>query len=367
MLQLRVIQAEFGDCLILEYGDAAHPRYSLIDGGPQGTYPKHLRAELAAIAAAGGSLERVILSHVDNDHILGLLEMLAELAQQREGGKPGLIAVEALWHNAFARTLGDAGAGTGQLVKDFAEAAMPLDFLPAASELSFGISEGSRLLEAARELEIPVNAGFTDGLITQDGAPAPLALAGGLSLRVVGPTCKNLERLKKDWLAWLEKAAGQAYGGDPVEADKVDRSVPNLSSIMLLAEDGQRRMLLTGDGLGADLLDGLKQANLLDAAGKIHVDVLKLPHHGSVRNINRKFFETIQADVYVVSANGKYNNPDLATLIWLVEAVRQSQRKVRLVATNPTTATSQLLEDYPPGTYGYELVFLEPGKNSIRV
>jgi beta-lactamase superfamily II metal-dependent hydrolase len=126
-------------------------------------------------------------------------------------------------------------------------------------------------------------------------------------------------------------------------------------------------MLLTGDGLGADLLDGLKQANLLDAAGKIHVDVLKLPHHGSVRNINRKFFETIQADVYVVSANGKYNNPDLATLIWLVEAVRQSQRKVRLVATNPTTATSQLLEDYPPGTYGYELVFLEPGKNSIRV
>src|SRR6185436_15688532 len=43
-------------------------------------------------------------------------------------------------------------------------------------------------------------------------------------------------------------------------------------------------------------------------------DVLKMPHHGSIRNIDTSYFETIQADHYVMSADGKFDNPDLATL-----------------------------------------------------
>lgn len=367
MLQLRVVQAEFGDCLILEYGDSARPRYLLIDGGPQGTYPKHLRGELTRIAQSGRSLDRIILSHVDNDHILGLLEMMAEMVQDRESGKAGVIEIGDLWHNAFSKTIGGTGEVPDRLEKAFSVDTAPVNFLPAASAVTFGISEGSHLLEAARELSIAVNAGFPHDLITADGAPAPLAFADGLKLWVLGPTLKNLDRLKKDWLEWLAKAEGKAYLGDPVESDKIDRSVPNLSSIMLLAEADQRRILLTGDGLGDDLVDGLKGAGLLDESGKVHVDVLKMPHHGSVRNINRSFFETILADCYVISANGKYNNPDLATLIWLVEAAHNGRRKIRLVATNPTSSISHLVKEYPADEYGYELVFLEPGSHSIEV
>jgi hypothetical protein len=59
-----------------------------------------------------------------------------------------------------------------------------------------------------------------------------------------------------------------------------------------------------GDALGDHILDGLeKGGHLVD--GKMHLDVLKLPHHGSERNITPTFFKNITADVYLASANGR--------------------------------------------------------------
>ena len=368
MLRLRVVQAEFGDCLILEYGSAEHPRFVLIDGGPEGTYQNHLRFELERIRQTGACLDLVVLSHVDNDHIIGLLALFVELDSNRSAHQPDFISISGLWHNAFERTMGAGSKVEAAKIRtSFAVGSPLLSFLPNSNAVAFGISEGSKLIEADDELGIPLNAGFPGGLVTVDAAPQPVQL-NGLSLRILGPSIHNLNNLQKDWTAWLQKVESQqAKFASPVEADKVDRSVPNLSSIMFLASDGERRILLTGDGLGANLLDGVKQAGLLDANGKLHVDVFKLPHHGSVRNISRNLFNTITADVYVVSANGKYNNPDLATLIWLVEAAKAQGRKVQIIATNPTDATTQIQNEYPPAEYGYELTFLPEGEHSIVV
>lgn len=55
MLRLRVVQAEFGDCLILEYGTPAQWRFMLIDGGPPDVYERHLRGELQASRPAAGA------------------------------------------------------------------------------------------------------------------------------------------------------------------------------------------------------------------------------------------------------------------------------------------------------------------------
>jgi hypothetical protein len=93
----------------------------------------------------------------------------------------------------------------------------------------------------------------------------------------------------------------------------VDKSVHNLSSIVVLVESQGKRILLTGDGRGDHTLEGLKAAKLLKG-GKLRVDVLKLPHHGSERNVAPDYFETIVAKHYVVSADGKFDNPDVGTL-----------------------------------------------------
>jgi hypothetical protein len=72
--------------------------------------------------------------------------------------------------------------------------------------------------------------------------------------------------------------------------------------------------LLTGDGYSDDVLKGLEHHQVLDANERLHVDVLKVQHHGSENNIERHFCDRITADHYVFSGNGQHENPDLDVL-----------------------------------------------------
>jgi hypothetical protein len=56
MFCLHVIQAEFGDCLLLEYGTAANPHFILIDGGPPTIFADHLRKILETLFRTAESL-----------------------------------------------------------------------------------------------------------------------------------------------------------------------------------------------------------------------------------------------------------------------------------------------------------------------
>jgi hypothetical protein len=208
---------------------------------------------------------------------------------------------------------------------------------------------------------IPINPGFADDLITVDTAGAPRTFAN-LSLRVVGPTQENLDALAEEWKAWLDAHEEAIGSGDPFAMANADRSIPNLSSIMVLAEAEGKTILLTGDGRSDHLLTGLRRAGLLPATGgRLEVDVLKLPHHGSNRNMTKTFFRTVTADTYVASANGKDDNPDLATLIWLVEVAKEQGRRAEIVATNRTPSIEQLLEEYPRNEFGYTVRILPRG------
>jgi hypothetical protein len=46
---------------------------------------------------------------------------------------------------------------------------------------------------------------------------------------------------------------------------------------------------------------------------------LKVPHHGSSRNMEPIFFERLPADHYVFSGNGEHGNPERETLEMLLE------------------------------------------------
>ncbi len=363
MIKLRTIQAENGDCLILEFGSQASPRYILIDGGPQTIYESHLREELERIRGAGGKLDRVILSHVDNDHVVGLRDLMADLEKQRANNEE-TIAIQALWHNAFSQTIGSGNDIEPRLKMLLANAGAARRAMTTTGMAVQGISEGDQLRRAARKLGIPINEEFPDKLITVDRVPEPIVLSN-LSLRVVGPTEKNLEELRKKWLDWLDKHEEDLMERDPSVAAMADRSIPNLSSIMLLAEADGKSILLTGDGRGDHLLQGMEQAGLLDSEGGLHVDVLKVPHHGSDRNVTKKFFRTITADAYVISANGKDGNPDLVTLTWIVEVAEEQERAITIHVTNKTTSTRELIEGHEPNEHSYRLIEMEKRAHSM--
>ncbi len=100
-----------------------------------------------------------------------------------------------------------------------------------------------------------------------------------------------------------------------------DSSVANLSSLVVLAEVGKKRMLLTGDARGDKVLEGLELAGLLKTGGKstMHVDVFKVPHHGSDRNADPVLFRRVTADHYVFSGDGEHGNPERATMKMLFD------------------------------------------------
>jgi beta-lactamase superfamily II metal-dependent hydrolase len=94
----------------------------------------------------------------------------------------------------------------------------------------------------------------------------------------------------------------------------------NLSSIVVLAEAGGKSILLCGDARGDHVLSGLEAAGKLAAGGTLALDILKLPHHGSIRNVEADFFTRLPARHYVISANGRDGNPESATLDALAAA-----------------------------------------------
>jgi beta-lactamase superfamily II metal-dependent hydrolase len=361
MFKLHVIQAQFGDSLLLEFGTAGTPRYILIDGGPPGNYTADLRDALAQVPGVGGKLDLLLLSHIDNDHIIGVLDLLADLEDDQVSGRPLRLQVEQLWHNSFDRTLDPDGTITQQLQAVMSMAGAANMAMPFATDAFFGVREGNRLRLAAQKLKVRQNPGFKDDLIMVDTSPEPISF-GPLELRIAGPTQANLKALRKKWLEWLAETS-QQIATDPSTAAMVDRSVPNLSSIVLLATCDGKTVLLTGDARGDHILQGLTKAGLAES-GKFHVDVLKVQHHGSSRNSDKKFFTALTADTYVISANGKYGNPDFETLQWIASAAKARKQPISIVVTNETESTRQLLAQLDPETHGYELIVLKPGKHS---
>jgi beta-lactamase superfamily II metal-dependent hydrolase len=355
MFGLRVVQAEFGDCLVLEFGDNPR-RFILIDGGPNLTYDRHLKSVLTGIANGGGQLEVVVLSHVDGDHIEGLIDFFTDL---RDAAGPHYIAVRGLWMNTFTKS----PEASGLEPKIRALGAQAPATMAAATVQTIG--EGNDLTIKAAQIGVTVNDGFPDRLVLVDTAPAPIPF-GDLEVRVVGPTQANLDALRAEWEKWIEKHQDAVNANDPLLMANSDRSIPNLSSIMLYVKQGTVTMLLTGDGRSDHLLDGLQAAGLL-AGGTMHVSLLKLPHHGSDRDITKAFFHKVTADKYVVSANGKDGNPDVATLIWLVEAAKEDGRPIKIYATNETPSIEKLRSEYDATEYGYTLDLLPPGDSSMLV
>jgi hypothetical protein len=204
---------------------------------------------------------------------------------------------------------------------------------------------------------VTINGAPLHGLVAADNGGLTVDLGTGFSLMVLAPDRARIEALHQEWDAVLRKAAAKTKQAALAEAAAyLDRSVYNLSSIVLLARSEAATMLLTGDARGDDILRALERADLL-SGGRLHLDLLKMPHHGSVRNVDQDFFDAVTADHYLVSADGKYENPDNETLQLILNARRHDEfiihmtnevsRVIEFLHNNRSLAKHHVLEVRP--------------------
>ena len=365
LFTLEVLPAEEGDCLLLHWGTRDEPKIALIDGGPGRVFENHLEERLDAIAAnlelEPLPLEVVMVSHMDSDHIVGVKKLLAKLRRQIVTNAPTedrTVAVRRVWLNVFNDVLGDSldryyktltasleANVNGRPSKEVEERvekeleAKNFDVEEAAfhaqtiAAVLAGHGEGRTVRDDHRFLFEQgqcdaLNAPFATGtgkatLITRERTPQPIDLEG-LDIVVAGPSNAEIKALQKEFDDYIEK---NGLTVEAVLAAYADPSIKNLSSIVCLVEFGEgdekRRILLTGDARGDLMLEGLRAQQLIEG-GKLEVDILKVPHHGSDNNVEPAFFDEIVAGTYVLSGDGVHGNPERSTLEWIVDSRRPS-------------------------------------------
>ncbi|MGH7340597.1 MAG: hypothetical protein ACREKH_08925, partial [Candidatus Rokuibacteriota bacterium] len=182
------------------------------------------------------------------------------------------------------------------------------------------IEQGARLRADAKRLDFPRTPELDGKLAIATEGRGPVDIGRGLTFTVVGPIQAELLELQRKHDEWLADLKKEGKSPTAALAAYVDTSVPNLSSIVVMAEARGKRMLLTGDARGDKIVEGLELVGLLGPRRKLHVDVLKVPHHGSANNLEQSFFERVTADHYVFSGDGEHGNPEREALEMLLNA-----------------------------------------------
>lgn len=355
-MHLTAFQSDKGDCLLLT--NTAGTTRILVDGGMSVSFNAHVAAELGKLRTAGHALDLVYISHIDQDHIAGVLKLLDDEAQwrvhefQKSKGNgnskapkvPRPPKVKQIWHNAFFEQL-DKNAGSIERalaavapILSGAEIVQLKDEALKQSDLITSMAEAVKVSRriSPKQLNIPLNPQSDGKLMMVRKKQQPIRM-GGLTITIIGPTADHLDELREEWNTWLQSVKGkealqkirdvarrdeERLGASEFDSllnslrlqaesfgDPDEVTVPNLASLTLLVEDSTTSLLLTGDARGDQIVDGLAATGRL-TDGKMTVDILKVPHHGSENNIDSDFVEAVIARDYVFCGNGSSGNPN---------------------------------------------------------
>jgi len=316
VIRIELLPASFGDCILVEYGSGDLVRRILIDAGLKGTYKDALRPRLAAIGAPV-ALELLVVTHIDRDHICGILPLLE--------ASPAIVAPEDVWFNGREHLEDDA----------------------------LGVKEAEALAKLLRKKRLPWNEAFEGRavVVPAQGKLPTRKLPGGASLTLLSPYREELAALAECWEddglgAWDEEPSEETAPPDErddtlgrkpaalrgIDVDLVrdladahfdeDDTAPNGSSIAFLFEFEEKRILFAGDAHPTPILRSLDRLE----AGKVELDAFKLSHHGSKNNLSPALLDKVRCAHYLVSTNGgTYGHPHPEAMARIITSSRSKK------------------------------------------
>jgi hypothetical protein len=364
-MKLTIFESDMGDCLLLE---AESGELMLVDGGMKSSLQAHVRAELGKLRDANRELELIYVSHIDNDHINGVLQLLEDEAHWRvfdlheANGDP--IAkpkfprppvIKGILHNGFHAQVKANNKEIANLLVASASSlyatAIP-ELIHAADEMqgiAAGIKEALKVsgLIGPKALDIPLNKPpgvAKEARLLCAGRPGETFALGSMQFTLIGPTRQELKSLGEGWKTWLKQHPEEVKKIRAELKKRIDEfssgaltttpydlrdwngipdvkgvTAPNVASLMFLVEENGKTLLLTGDAQQDFILDGLQRRGFLDD-GFAHLDVLKVQHHGSEHNMDENFARKVSADHYLFCGNGSHGNPETAVIDMVFES-----------------------------------------------
>lgn len=316
MFELELFPARDGDALVLTWGDPDTPRRMLIDAGREST-AGHLKKAFDKKNDDEHVFELLVVSHIDADHIAGVIKMLSDPERT--------IVFKEVWFNAYHH-------------------------LVDGSWEAFGANQGETLSDLLEQNQGLWNTRFGGKAVAlETDRELPRIEIEGLTLTVLSPTRERLQQLAGEWGHWLEvetvrrgETGGkeppppvvipkgyEAFGAAPdVEALAGARFVEdgkaaNGSSIALAAEFEGKRVLLAADAHPSVLAASLA---LLPEEER-RFDLVKLPHHGSKANVSPALFELLDCYRFAISTDGsRHSHPNPEAIARVLIASKGSKQ-----------------------------------------
>lgn len=358
---IEMLPASQGDCILVTMPDA--DIRILIDGGIGDTYKDSLKERLLQLNSENKAIDLLVVTHIDNDHIGGIVELLKENGSDSESK---IIKIENIWHNSYRHLQFDRALQTGKAEEQILKKVIAKGAVQEKQEKKSGRREISALQGTTLAAMI-LQGGYCWN--SQFGGMAVSSQTGKIylgqccAIRVLLPGRKELEMLAKEWRYQLKRSrfsfqfsenelfddafeyyyrylSGQTKGerkqtaaekrdaatGKTIEElagyqAVADSSKANLSSISFLLEYRGKKILFLADNIAEN---ALKMAD-----GETYFDAVKLPHHGSVKNTSDAFLTQCITERYLISTNSmKHGHPDLETLAKIINKDTDFKKRI---------------------------------------
>src|SRR5450759_2068792 len=162
-----MLPAQQGDALLIEYGDPAQLHRVVIDAGTPPSY-ESVKQRLGLLDGGHPHLELLIVSHIDTDHIGGILKLFDDSTLD--------VQIDDVWFNSW-------------------------EHLPDHRRNRLGPVDDEILSTQLRERKVAWNHAFeTKAVSVPETGPLPTrTLPGGLALTLLSPGAPQLSGLRKEW------------------------------------------------------------------------------------------------------------------------------------------------------------------------
>ena len=333
-IRIDILPARAGDCMIIDF--VKEDYRILIDGGYRDTYNKYLKKKLVELSEQGKKINLLVITHIDSDHIGGILALLQENGSALS---PAIIEIDEVWYNAFFHmyTEVDPSGVIPYTLKSVLKASVA-ETTQISGEKDISVSQGNTVARLLREGGYNWNT-LWNGNAVSVSCGEYKQLTKNIGCRLLNPGETELEDLAKMWVKKLKGTLknvvlnqdiliseafesffsyNEQFRSDVEKknisftfeqseetvdwnlwkdewSDYIDESKTNRSSIAFILEYEGKRLLFPGDC----------PIQLFSDKLPTKVDVVKLPHHGSEKNINKEFIRETEVEYFILSTDGK--------------------------------------------------------------